>query len=351
MLISITSGELMQPNEPAAPLTPDRIMQFAWAYAIPLTIEAAIEFRVFDQLENGPKTLEDIRNSTGASPRGLGPVLNTLVSIQLLTKDAQNRYALVPESAAFLVSNSPAFHGGIFKHITDQLLPKWMQLRQVVRSGRPAKAVNQEGDGSAFFQKFVEDIFPLSYPAAKALGEALAVGQSTKLIKVLDLGAGSGVWGIALAQQSPKVTVKAVDWEGVVPATRRVVSRFELADRFAFVPGDLRSADFGSGHTLATLGHILHSEGPRRSRDLLKKTFTALAPGGTIAIAEFLANDDRTGAANAMIFALNMLLNTDEGDTFTFPEIATWLAEAGFINARKLEAPGPSPLILADKPG
>ena len=148
---------------------------------------------------------------------------------------------------AFLVTSSPGFQGGLFRHITDQLLPKWMQLRQVVRTGKPAKAVNQEGDGSAFFQKFVEDIFPMSYPAAKGLGEALQLSQSAKPAKALDLAAGSGVWGIALAQQSPLVTVTAVDWAGVLPATRRIVDRFGLTDRFTFVAGDLLAANFGSG--------------------------------------------------------------------------------------------------------
>jgi methylase of polypeptide subunit release factors len=167
---------------------------------------------------------------------------------------------------------------------------------------------------------------------------------------VRDLAAGSGVWGIALAQQSPHVSVTAVDWPGVLPATRRVVGRFNLTDRFSFVAGDLHSAAFGTGHQIATLGHILHSEGERFSRTLLRKTFDALSPGGTIAIAEFLANDDRTGPPNAIIFAVNMLVNTDEGDTFTFPEIRKWLQEAGFSEVRTLDAPGPSPLILATKP-
>ena len=108
--------------------------------------------------------------------------------------------------------------------------------------------------------------------------------------------------------------------------------------------------DFGTGHTVATLGHILHSEGSERSRELLKKTFQALAPGGTIAIAEFLVNADRTGPLNGLFFALNMLVNTDSGDTYSFEEISGWLTDAGFTHPRTLDAPGPSPLILATKP-
>jgi hypothetical protein len=136
----------------------------------------------------------------------------------------------------------------------------------------------------------------------------------------------------------------------VLPATRETVARFGLTERFKFVAGDLLTADFGSGYNVATLGHILHSEGEARGRSLLRKTFEALAPGGTIAIAEFLVNEDRTGPVMSLFFAANMLVNTDNGDTFSFGEIGAWLTEAGFTNARLLEVPGPSPLILATKP-
>ena len=140
-------------------------------------------------------------------------------------------------------------------------------------------------------------------------------------MRVLDLAAGSGVWGIAIAQGSKEVRVTAVDWPEVIPITRKTVAGFGLADRFSFIAGDLLEADFGTDHTVATLGHILHSEGMERSRALIAKTFHALAPGGTIAIAEFLVNADRTGPLNALFFAVNMLVNTDSGDTYSFEEI------------------------------
>lgn len=83
---------------------------------------------------------------------------------------------------------------------------------------------------------------------------------------------------------------------------------------------------------------------------MLAKTFKALASGGTIAIQEFLVNGDRTGPVNGLFFAVNMLVNTQQGDTFSFEEIGAWLEEACFRNSRLLESPGPSPLILATKP-
>ncbi|MEO6982782.1 MAG: methyltransferase [Edaphobacter sp.] len=333
----------------AAAVTPERIMQFAWGYVPPLVLETAIRHRVFDVLDGGAKTVKETATATGASERGLRTIMNLLVGLNFLAKTDGERYALTPESAAFLVSTKPGFQGGILKHTSVQLMPKWLQLNEVVRTGKPAAAVNQEGDGSDFFQQFVVDIFPMSYPSAQVLGKALALGDAGAPVRVLDLAAGSGVWGIALAQSSARVTVTAVDWANVLPVTEKTVARFGLTDRYAFVPGDLLEADFGSGHNVATLGHILHSEGEARSRKLLRKTAAALATGGTIAIGEFLVNADRTGPVGGLIFAANMLVNTDNGDTYSFEEISSWLTEAGFKDARLLEAPGPSPLILATK--
>jgi SAM-dependent methyltransferase len=341
----------MTEEKQVSPITPERLMQFAWGYSVPLMIETGLELGVFDLLAGGAKSVGEVSRATGASERGLRAVMNGLVAFEFLAKDSTEKYSLTPESSAFLVSHKPGFQGGIFRHISKQLVPVWLQLTEVVRTGNPGVAVNREGDGSAFFQQLVEDILPMSYPAASTLAAALKLKESSAPVRVLDLAAGSGVWGIALAQASPNVSVTAVDWEGVLPATQRIATQFGVADRFKMIAGDLLKAGFGSGYDVAILGHILHSEGPDRSRELLKKTFAALAPGGTIAIAEFVANDDRTGPPGAMIFAVNMLVNTDTGDTFTFPEMSRWLTDAGFRDIRQLAAPGPSPLILASKPG
>ncbi|HEX3626932.1 MAG TPA: methyltransferase [Verrucomicrobiae bacterium] len=330
-------------------ITPERIMQFAWGYAPTLAIEAAVKHGIFDRLDKGPQTAEQIASKTGTSLRGVNAIVDLLVSIQLLQRKGK-RLALTPESANFLVSTKPGFYGTFFRHISDQLLPKWLQLTEIVKTGRPAMRVNSQDEGAEFFAKFVESLFPLSFPAASALGKHLGIGKSRKPVSVLDIGAGSGVWGIGLAKQSPRVRIHAVDWPRVLEVTRRVAGKHGLEDRLTTASGDFFEADFGSGHQVATIGHILHSEGRDRSRRLLKKVFDALAPGGTVAVQEFVADDDRNGPPSALIFAVNMLINTEAGDAFTFKEMSGWLREAGFKNPRLLKVPSVSPLVLADRP-
>src|SRR5205814_7242001 len=132
--------------------------------------------------------------------------------------------------------------------------------------------------GESFFQDLVEPIFAMSYPATQVAGQALGLANAQGPVKILDVGTGSGVWGIGLAQQSPQVSVTALDLPGVLDVTRRMAARFHLADRFSYLPGDFHTVDFGTGYNLVTFGHILHMKSADQNRQLLKKADAAVAP-------------------------------------------------------------------------
>ncbi|HEY2761025.1 MAG TPA: methyltransferase [Pirellulales bacterium] len=334
-------------SKATASVNPKRILELTWDFCPPLMVEAALSNGVFDALDAGAKTVEETAAATGASERGLRILMNGLVATNFLARRGK-KFSLAPDVAAFLIKRKPAYLGGTLHHLSRDLIPHWLRLTNIVRTGKPESAVNQEKAGSQFFANFVEEIYNRSYPAAKVAAETL-IKKLAKPFKVLDIATGSGVWGIAMAERSPQVEVTAVDWPGVIPVTRKVVAEHKLNDQFSYVEGDIQSAKYGDGFHLATLGHILHSEGEANSRKLLKRVFDALAPKGTVVIAEFMPNDDRSGPPSALIFAVNMLVNTDQGDTFTFKEMKSWLTETGFRKIRTLDAPGPSPLLLADK--
>src|SRR6266403_1859640 len=216
-------------------VTPERLMQFGFAYAPPLIIGAAVSNRVFDSLASGAKTVVQLSKKTGAPARGLRAIMNALVGLELLKKDRQEKYSLTPESTAFLLSDKPSTQAGFFGTILPQLISRWLRLTDVVRDGKPAVAVNQETEGTEFFSQLVENIIPMSYPGAQKLGDDLKLAKTKTEIRVLDLAAGSGIWGIALAQKSPRVRVTAVDWSGMIPTTQRITQKFRVADRFAYV--------------------------------------------------------------------------------------------------------------------
>src|SRR6266540_2825348 len=220
-------------------VTPERLMELSFAYAPPLIISASVSNKVFDLLEDGAKTSEQLAAETGASARALRILMNALVGLDLLKKDRQGKYSLTAESAAFLVSSKLGTHSGFFGTIAPQIISRWLRLTDIVREGRPAVSVNQETEGTEFFSQLVENIIPMSYPAAQKLGDHLKIAKTKKEIRVLDLAAGSGIWGIALAQKSPHVRVSAVDWAGMIPTTKQITEKYSVRDRFNFVEGDL----------------------------------------------------------------------------------------------------------------
>jgi 3-hydroxy-5-methyl-1-naphthoate 3-O-methyltransferase len=335
------------PQEP--PVTPERILRTQWDYAPPLILAAAVRLRIFDLLDEGPRSIAEVAHRAGASERGMRSLLNGLVGLHFLANEPGEQYRLTAESEAFLVSGKPGYLGGMFERAGD-LIPGWLDLAEVVRKGKPLGSLNQEDSGASFFKELVVALYPMNLPMAQALGRILGVAERREPLRILDIAAGSGVWGIGVSQQSPLATVTAVDWPKVLEVTRRFAAEAGMASRFSYLAGDAAEVDFGGGFHLAILGHILHSEGERRSRSLLRKTFAALASGGTIAIAEFLVDADRSGPPMGVIFGLNMLLNTEEGDTFSFEEIASWLGEAGFVEPRRVDPGGPASLVLARKP-
>ena len=136
-----------------------------WGYVPTLVLEAAVRHRVFDALDSGPKALDAIAKATGASERGLAAILNVLVGLSFLSKNG-NTYALTPESSAFLVTTKPSFQGGLLRHVSQQLLPNWLHLNEVVATGKPASAVNLQQTGAEFFADFVADLLPMNYAAA-----------------------------------------------------------------------------------------------------------------------------------------------------------------------------------------
>jgi ubiquinone/menaquinone biosynthesis C-methylase UbiE len=325
----------------------------AWGFASTSVLATALELGVFTQVANGKTSPKDLAAATGASRRGLDMLLDALVGLGLLAREGSGEtsgFRLAPDAEVFLVQGRPGYMGDFIQFHARMPQEDWSKLTQCVKTGSPVVAVDRPAEGIALWHKLVDSLFALGYPAARELGKEIVRARPQGPIAVLDVAAGSGVWGIGVAETDPRVHVTALDLEGTLEHTRRFVQTRKLEERFDYLAGDLRQVDVGSArYDVVILGQICHSEGIAHTQALFAKMARALKPGGTIAIAEFVPDADRNGPPLPLLFALNMLVHTSEGGTYTAPEYRAWLEKAGFRDFRLLYAPGPSPLMLATR--
>jgi ubiquinone/menaquinone biosynthesis C-methylase UbiE len=313
------------------------------------TLVAGVELNVFSLIATGKRTAKEIAAAAGASPRGMGSLLDALTAIGYLRKTG-SRYGLQPVSAAFLLPGGKDYAGAI-AYALSLSWDAWKHLTEAVRSGRPAETVNVAEKGKEFFPKLVASIFPGNFAASTVAVSRFSEKERRKIHKILDVAAGSGAWSLAFAKAIPDARVTTVDFPEMTPITREFAEKLNVDDRYDYQEGDLRQTDFGRDtYDLVILGHIIHSEGEKHGKDLLRKSYAALKPGEKLLIGEYVPNDARTGPAMPALFGLNMLLQTEEGAVFTLREYRSWLKDAGFSKVTTIPVPPPTTVIVATKP-
>jgi ubiquinone/menaquinone biosynthesis C-methylase UbiE len=325
----------------------EQLLQMHLGFAPARVLTTALELDVFSHLAAGKTSAGEVAQAAGATERGTRMVLDALAGIGLLGKNGKG-YELTEVAEQFLVRGSPAYLGDFLT--LDRIWKSWSGLTETVRTGKPYSCVECQEEAEKFFPKLIRGLHVVNAEPARLTAEALHVGTRRRGLRVLDVACGSGVWGIAIAQADPEARVTAQDFPAVLEVTRQFLKRHGVENRYSFLPGNLKETDFGEARfDLATLGHIVHTEGERSSRDLFRRVFRALRSGGEIAIADMIPNDERTGPAFPLIFALNMLVNTEAGDTFTFAEYERWLKGAGFTRVEAVDIHSHSPLIVGHK--
>jgi cyclopropane fatty-acyl-phospholipid synthase-like methyltransferase len=164
--------------------------------------------------------------------------------------------------------------------------------------------------------------------------------------RMLDVGGGSGAYSIAFAQASEKLHATVLDLPSVLPITQGHINEAGLAARIETHAGDLRRDRLGTGFNLVLVLAICHMLSPEENQDLLRRCFEALAPQGRLVIQDFILESDKTSPKQGALFALNMLVGTPAGSTYSADEYTSWMHDAGFQEVRQIRLPGPSSLIL-----
>jgi 2-polyprenyl-3-methyl-5-hydroxy-6-metoxy-1,4-benzoquinol methylase len=158
----------------------------------------------------------------------------------------------------------------------------------------------------------------------------LVGAASTEPVKVLDIAAGHGIFGIEIAKLNPRATIVAQDWPSVLEVAKENAQAAGVANRYRTVPGSAFEVDFGEGYDLVLLTNFLHHFDASTNEQLLRKVHAALKDGGRAVTLEFIPNPDRVSPPIPATFALMMLGTTPKGDAYTFPELERLFMNAGF---------------------
>ncbi len=329
--------------------TPEGIFNACYDFVKTRVLNTGIELEVFTHIANGRDRVEDLAAALEADPEKLQILLDALCGMDFLSK-REGRYTLVPASETFLVKGKPAYQGDFFEQL-EVIWEPVANLTQTVKTGQPHVASDVEETSPDFFIHMVEGIFAFSYPAAQLVGRRLGLGETWRGLEILDVAAGSGVWGLGFASLDPTSRVTAIDWPKILDKVmKKYVARLGLAEQFSYIPGNLRQLDFGQEkYDLVMAGYICCSEGQEASQDLLAKCYRALKSGGRLVIADFLPDDERKEAVFPLILAVVLACGATHGNAFTLAEYRRWLTEIGFKKIETLETPTPSPLIVAVK--
>ena len=293
-------------------------------------LKAAVELEVFTAIGEGNSTAAEIAKRCQTSEKGMRILCDYLTIMEMITKQ-DGKYALTLDSSVFLDKRSPAYLGGATEFLCSPLLTEGSKhMTEAVRKGGTA----MEGEGTLgpehpVWVQFARGMAGMMAMPAQLLAKLVDPNADQKL-RILDIAAGHGLFGIAFAKQNQQAEVTALDWKAVLEVAKENAQKAGVADRHSTLEGSAFDVDFGTGYDLVLLTNFLHHFDPSTCETLLRKVRAALADGGRVATLEFVPNDDRVTPPESAGFSMMMLVGTPSGDAYTFAELEQMFTNAGF---------------------
>jgi len=315
------------------------------AFQLTEALKGAIELDVFTHVAAGADTAAAIAQRADASERGIRILCDYLTIHGFLGKE-DDRYVCSPTAAVFLDKRSPGYIGSIANFLAHERIVKtYRNLAGAARKGGTV-VTSTVSPNDAVWVEFARSMAPfLGMVAAQVAPIVATPGQPQK---VLDVAAGHGLFGLRVAQANRAATVYGTDWADVLEVALENASSFGVADRYHTIPGSVFDVELGVAYDLVLVPNFLHHFDRSVNTGLLVKLRRAMKPGSTIALVEFVPNEDRVSPPIAASFSLQMLGATDAGEAYTFRDLDAMLAQAGFSErrAQPLE-PTPQTLVTA----
>jgi 2-polyprenyl-3-methyl-5-hydroxy-6-metoxy-1,4-benzoquinol methylase len=309
------------------PPSPEKFFETMHAYQRTAALKAAIELDLFTAIGEGLKTVPELAKRASASERGIRALCDYMTILGFLTK-VEGRYGLTADSAVFLDKKSPAYVGSATQFMASPpVTDGFRDLAAVVRSGRPLSNEALTKDEHPAWVDFARSMAPVLHMVAQ---ETEKLVRTESPVKVLDVAAGHGMFGITVAQHNPKAKVVALDWPSVLTVAKEYAQRSGVSDRYTLLPGDAFEVSLGTGFDVVLVPNFLHHWDRTAIQTLLRKVHAAMSPAGRLVVAEFAPNDDRISPPIAAAFVLNMLALTPGGDAYTASEYREMLLHSGF---------------------
>jgi ubiquinone/menaquinone biosynthesis C-methylase UbiE len=327
--------------------SPGIIFDTLQAYQRSVALRAGIDLDLFTAIAEGNHSLTAIAKRIKASEKGTRVLCDYLTMIGFLAKHG-SEYSLTTDSAAFLDRRSPAYLGSLANFLmSPQTVGLLEDITAVIRHGGalPSDHGALEPEHPMWIE-FARSMAPLMRMPADLIAQSFA---GSKPIKVLDISAGHGLYGLAFAQHNPTAKIVGVDWPNVLEVAKENAAQAGLAERYSTIPGSAFDVDFGSGYDIVLVPNFLHHFDPATNEKLLRKVHAALAPGGIVIAPEFIPNDDRISPQRDAMFSMQML-GTPAGDAYTYSELERMFRNAGFARSELRElAPFPQRLVVSYK--
>lgn len=326
----------------------DRIQDTLYAFTRSQILFTALDLNVFTCIANGHNTISKVAEHLHIDKRGCRILLEGLIGIGFLDKDG-DIFTLAPDAQEYLVKESPYYLGGMVTHC-KRLYENWGMLTDAVRHGTPVGGAQSLAQLEAYFAELVRGLYVSNYPTAQHLAEIIGIGKDKTGLNILDVAGGSGVWSIAMLERDKSSKTTLLDFPTVISVAKEYVEQHHLQENFNFWAEDLEEADYPKEEfDLAVLGNICHALGPYATERLILNMGQTVKPGGTLAIVDFVPDNNRSKAGWPLIFGVNMLISTPEGDVFTESQYSQWFKKAGFTEIKRIEIEHEVSVILGTK--